>query len=174
MANISYWNHYVDWIINVGGLDSIPVIGLTAQQTQSQESYVVTDSSQKTIDERFRNSYSMVSIPLMIGRKFEFNGFVFDVAAGINWTHIASAEAWILDSKINQIIKIDQSSKLINREFFSGVVGIGMGYRFRENSLLFIRPQFQYNLNSIMNKSYSANQRLYQYRVSAGLRFTLN
>ena len=172
--NNTYVYDTLDWIYNVGGLDSIPVIGLTTIQTQSQESYMVVDSSQKTLNEKFRNSYSTVSVPLMIGRKFELNGFVFDVAAGVNWTHIASAEAWVLDSKTNQIIKIDQSSKLINREFLSGVVGIGMGYRFKENGLLFIRPQFQYNLNSIIDKSYSANQRLYQYRISAGLRFTLN
>jgi len=169
-----YHNNYVydtiGWNTNIGGgIDSIPIIGLTVIQSQTQESYLVTDSSQKTINQKLKNSYSMVNIPLVFGRSFNYKGFVFDLAAGINWTHIVSAEAWVIDSKTNSIIKIDQSSNLINKDFYTGLLSFGAGYRFSESSLIFIRPELQYNLNSA-----NSNQKIYQYRITTGLRFTLN
>ncbi len=170
----TYIDTVLGWNTNVaGGIDSIPIIGLAMHQTSNEKSYTEYDSALVSANFQYRNTYSMVNIPLMVGRKFDYNKFVFDIAGGISWSHIVQSETQIIDSQSGKVLSREKNSNSINNDIFNGVLGIGMGYYMTESSVIYLRPELQYNLNTIFDKTYFNNYKTYQYRFSLGMRYTI-
>jgi len=162
------------WNTNVGGaLDSIPIVSLGVQQSSNQNSVTISDSTISTQKLQYKNSYTSINIPLLIGRRFNFDRFVFDVATGISWSHITKFETHILDPINGEVIVANQDNSNIKKDVFNGVFSIGAGYRLNGLNTLFIRPELQYNFNSIFDKSNFNNYKALQMRLSIGLRYSI-
>jgi hypothetical protein len=162
------------WNTNVGGvLDSIPIVSLGVHQSSNQNSVTISDSTITTQKLQYKNSYTSINIPLLIGRRFNFDRFIFDIATGISWSHITKFETHILDPINGEVIIANQDNSTIKKDVFNGVLSIGAGYRLNGVNTLFIRPELQYNFNSIFDKSNFNNYKVLQMRLSIGLRYSI-
>lgn len=158
----------------IPGMDSIPIIGITVIENSSQHSFVEYDSVMKTNQLQYRYNYSSINIPLMVGRKFNYKSFVFDVAGGVSWAHILQNEIQLFDQQSGEILGSWKNSDKINKDIFNGVLAVGIGFRMTDQNTVFIRPEFQYNINSIFDESLIDKHKLYQFRFSAGIRYNIN
>ena len=173
ISNTYTWDT-IGWNKNVSGtLDSIPIVSLGVQQTSSQNSITEYDSTISTQKLQYRNSYSSINIPLLIGRRFIFDRFTFDVATGISWSHITKFETHILDPISGEVIIANQENSNVKKDVFNGVLAIGAGYKLNGLNTLFIRPELQYNFNSIFDKTNFNKYKVLQMRLSVGLRYSI-
>jgi len=172
-SNTYIWDT-IGWNTNLPNAnDSIPIVTLDVQQTSSQNKLTNYDSTITTQKLQYKNTYSCINIPLIIGRKFNYHSFYFDVAAGVSWAHITNIETHILDSQSGEVITLTQTSDNIKKDIFNGVLSIGVGYQLNEFNSIFLRPEFQYNFNSIFDKASFNNYKVYQMRISFGMRYSM-
>jgi hypothetical protein len=173
ISNTYIWDT-IGWNTNIpNSTDSIPIVTLDVQQTSNQNKTINYDSTSTTQKLQYKNTYSCINIPLMIGRKFHYKSFYFDLATGISWAHITNIETHILDSKSGEVITLNQTSDNIKKDIFNGVLSLGIGYQLNENNSIFLRPELQYNFNSIFDKVNFNNYKVYQMRLSFGIRYSM-
>ena len=173
ISNTYSWDT-TGWNTNAGNnTDSIPIVTLGVQQTSSNNSITEYDSTITIQKLQYKNSYSSINIPLLIGRRFTFDRFTFDVATGISWSHITKFETHILDPISGEVIIANQENSSIKKDVFNGVISIGAGYKLNSLNTLFIRPELQYNFNSIFDKANFNKYKVLQMRLSIGLRYSI-
>jgi len=172
-SNTYSWDT-IGWNTNLPNAnDSIPIVTLDVQQTSSQNKLTDYDSTITTQKLQYKNTYSCINIPLIIGRKFHYKSLYFDLAAGVSWAHITNIETHILDPQSGEVITLTQNSDNIKKDIFNGVLSIGVGYQLNEFNSIFLRPEFQYNFNSIFDKASFNNYKVYQMRLSFGMRYSM-
>ena len=162
------------WNTNIAGaIDSIPIVRLIVTQSSSNNSITEYDTSITTQNLQYNNTYSSINIPLLLGRRFNFDLFSFDVATGISWSHINTMETHVLDPKSGEVYTLNNHSKDIKKDVFNGVLAIGIGYRLNGFNTLFLKPELQYNFNSIFDRTNFNKYKVYQIRISIGLRYQI-
>ena len=167
-------NSYVQTITgyNVIGLDSIPIYGQTSVETTEENSNIEYDTTMVTNKYLYKSNYSVVNIPLIIGREFDFESFVITAGAGLSYSRIINNTAYVLDPINGEVLNIDKNSKLVNRNIFNGVINIDAGFKY-DRSIIFLRTELYTNLNTIFDKQYLDKHQMYQLRLSAGVRFIM-
>ncbi len=174
VINRSYTQTITAWNHNVGpGVDSIPIYTQTVVETKTENSITEYDSTKEIHNYQYKNEYSMINIPFSLGREFNYNSFVFDVAAGVSWSRIIKTNAYILDPESGEVLDIDNNNPIINKNIFNGTLSIGAGYKINRANIVFIRPELYYNFNSIFDKTYFDKHKMYQMRISLGVRFII-
>ena len=173
ISNTYNWDT-TGWNTNVNGTnDSIPIVTLAVHHSNTQNTITDYDSTIISQNLQYRNTYSSINIPLLIGRRFTFERFTFDVATGISWSHITQYQTHILDPISGEVISLNQENGNLKKDVFNGVISIGAGYRLNGINTIFIRPELQYNINSIFDKANFTNYKVYQMRFSVGLRYSI-
>ena len=162
------------WNTNIAGaIDSIPIVRLTVTQSSSSNTITEYDTNITTQYLHYKNTYSSINIPLLLGRRFNFDLFSIDVATGISWSHINGMETHVLDPKSGEVYTLNNQSKDIKKDVFNGVLAIGIGYRLNGFNTLFLKPELQYNFNSIFDRTNFNKYKVYQLRISIGLRYQI-
>ncbi len=162
------------WNTNIAGaIDSIPIVRLIVTQSSSNNSITEYDTSITTHYLQYKNTYSSINIPLLVGRRFNFDLFSIDVATGISWSHINAMETHVLNPKSGEVYTLTNQSKDIKKDVFNGVLAIGIGYRLNGFNTLFLKPELQYNFNSIFDRTNFNKYKVYQFRISIGLRYQI-
>ncbi len=173
VSNTYNWDT-TGWNTNMGGsIDSIPIVSLGVQQTNNQTSITEYDSTINSQKQQYKNSYSSINIPLLMGYKFNFDRFTFDIATGISWSHITKLETHILDPIIGEVVTVNKDNGNVKRDIFNGVFSFGVGYRINGLNTIFIRPELQYNFNSIFDKTNFNKYKVLQMKLSIGLRYSI-
>ncbi len=157
---------------SVQGNDSIPIYSQTVVETFEEKTSTNYDTTITANNYLYRNDYSFINIPITFGREFEYKSFIFDVAAGVSWTRVMKNNASIFDAESGNLINANAVSPISKKNIFNGVLSIDAGYKFG-NKLIFIRPELYTHLNSIFDNTYLQEHKMYQYRISAGIRFTI-
>lgn len=173
ISHNTYTDSIIGWNTNVTGIDSLPIIGVSVHQTFSQHSYNEYFTALKTNTLKYRNTYSYVNIPLMIGRRFSYRRVAFDIAGGVSWSHIIQSETQIVDANTNKILATERNSDGLQKDIINGALGIGIGYSINGFSQLFFRTQLEYNINDIFDETYFKNQNAYRQRFSLGMRYNI-
>ena len=151
----------------------IPVLTLQVKQDTSLVNTVYYDTTEVVKDYTYSNTYSYIEVPIMFGRVFHHKQFIFDLSGGVSWGRLIKYESSIPNLENNKLIDIHQTENIITKNSFNGIFALGIGYQINEGSLLFARPEFRYNLNSLFESSYPINQKYLQIRLSLGMRFQL-
>ncbi|RLD40146.1 MAG: hypothetical protein DRI86_15805 [Bacteroidetes bacterium] len=170
----SYTQIITGWNTNVGGgIDSIPIYEQSVVETTNQNSVAEYDTARVINNYEYKNEYSVINIPLLVGREFDMESFVFDFAAGVSWSHIVKCNAYVLEPENGEMIPMNENNSLIKKDIFNAVLSLGAGYKLSRSNIIFVRPELYYNLNSIIDKKYIENHKMYQMRFSLGLRYTI-
>ena len=157
---------------SIQGNDTIPIYSQTVVETLEEKTSTKYDTTITANNYLYRNNYSFVNIPITFGREFEYKSFIFDVAVGVSLTRVMKNNASIFDAESGNIISTNAVSPISKKNIFNGVLSIDAGYKFG-NKLIFIRPELYTHLNSIFDNTYLQEHKMYQYRISAGIRFTI-
>jgi len=152
---------------------NIPVYDIIVSQDTTIVNTMFYDSTQTTKAVSFTNSYSYIEIPFSIGREFNYRNFVFDISGGVSYGRLIKSVVNIPNEQGNALLSNQEIESIIIKNTFSGIMGLGIAYRMNEGSLLFIRPEIRYNLNSMFNKEYPISQKYLQIRTSIGIRISL-
>jgi len=151
----------------------LPIITIQVKQDTSYVNTVLYDTTEVVKDYTYSNTYSYIEVPIMFGRVFHHKQFIFDLSGGVSWGRLIKYESSIPNLENNKLIDIHQTENIISKNSFNGIFALGIGYQINEGSLLFARPEFRYNLNSLFENSYPINQKYLQIRLSLGMRFQL-
>ena len=169
------YNHVITgYIKNPNDTNSqIPIYSVVKQQDTTLVNQMHYDSLQTMKTMNYTNSYSFIEIPLTIGREFSYKHFVIDIAGGVSWNRLVNTRVSIPNETGTAMLDNQQLENIIVKNTFNGIFALGVAYRMNEGSLLFIRPELRYNLNSLFEKSYPINQKYIQLRLSLGMRIKL-
>lgn len=172
--NRSYSQTISGWNTNIGGgIDSIPIYTQTMTETVEDKSFMEYDTTNSIYTNEYMNEYSIINIPLLVGREFDFESFVFNISAGISWSHIIKNSVYALDSETGKMVYIDDDNSNMSKDIFNGVISATAGYKLGRANTVFFRPEFYYKLNTIFDKKYFDTHNMYQMRFSVGLRYTI-
>ncbi len=170
----SYHKTIVGYIQNPNDTNSqIPIYQVTVQQDTSTVHKTYYDSTQSINTTSFTNSYSFIEIPLSIGSEINYKNFVIDISGGVAWNRLIKTQVSIPNEDGSLLISGDKLNKVLVKNTFNALFSLGVAYRMNEGSLLFIRPEIRYNMNSLFEKSYPISQKYLQIRMSLGMRIKL-
>jgi len=170
----SYHKTIVGYIQNPNDPNSqVPIYQVTVQQDTSTVHKTYYDSTQSFNTTSFTNSYSFIEIPLSIGREINYKNFVIDISGGVAWNRLIKTQVSIPNEDGSLLISGDDLNKVLVKNTFNALFSLGVAYRMNEGSLLFIRPQLRYNMNSLFDKEYPISQKYLQIRMSLGMRIKL-
>ena len=134
----------------------------------------VYDSLQHFTDDRTRNRYTYLEIPLLIGYQlFESRSFSMDIMAGPAFTFLIGtrkADPYI-DYPNSRIVRIDD--KTPERQSFSWkfAVGIHLEYRVTKNLGCYVEPFYKYYFTSLTKTETTSAKDPYSIGVGLGIRY---
>jgi hypothetical protein len=149
----------------------IPIYQATAIQDTSVITQILYDSTESINSYSFTNTYSYIEVPLLIGHQFHYKNLIFDLAGGISWNRLIQYEVSIPDRQNKQLLNSGQLDQMLVRNTFNAIFSAGVGYGINEGKVIFIRPEFRYNLNNMFEHQVSVQQNYIQVRLSLGMQF---
>lgn len=117
------------------------------------------------------NSYKYVEIPLLIGKRFQFNRLSLEIATGVSFGFLLKADAQILatDEK-TAIILNDEKSPYFNALMVNYLLRFSVRYSLNEKWSVFISPNMKYNLGNVFEENkYPIKQNYMLYGIGSGL-----
>jgi hypothetical protein len=149
----------------------IPIYQTTTQQDTSIVQQVIYDSTESIKSYSYTNTYSYIEIPLLVGHQFHYKSLIFDLAGGISWNRLIQYEVNLPNLENNRLLNSGQLEQMLVRNTFNAIFSAGIGYGINEGKVLFIRPEFRYNLNNMFDKHIPVQQKYIQLRLSLGMQF---
>ncbi len=120
------------------------------------------------------NEWSYLEIPVLIGYKFNYHKFGFEIATGISM-------GFLLESKGNLprlpdaegMEDLDNLSGEINKTMFSYLLQAGVSYQMAGDWSVIIQPYYKQNLQSVFENNYPIDQKFRAFGFNIGVRVKL-
>ena len=129
------------------------------------------DSTNNPISKQYTNSFSVVEIPLMIGRSFQKGKFELDLAAGIGVVFITQVDAMLISPATHRTVNYSSPGESPFRKTGLNLIGsAALIYELNKRLSLFLRPAFQYGITNLYKKEYGLSEHIFKLHTAAGVR----
>ena len=135
--------------------------------------YVNYDTTHFIQKYRFQknNTYHYIEIPVMIGKKFDFNPFILEVSTGISFGLILKSNSEILAPDTRSVIVLNnEKSAYFNQLMLNYLFRLSLRYNLSQKWSIYVSPNIKYNLGNVFNNSYyPVKQNYILYGVGSGI-----
>ena len=182
------WKFAPKWILQSGLQYQISRSSTQAntiiQNTATDESFPLTDLSRDvalaeagdlqatSADLNLRNNYQFLSLPVKVGYLILDRNFLLGVNTGISTDLFLKNKVSETNDLIGNFEQTPGSGSPFRRTFFSGIVGIELGYNFLKKYSITLEPTYRRSINSLTKQSVNVRSRPSSLGVVAGFRYT--
>ena len=123
-------------------------------------------------DLNLTNNYQFVSVPLKIGYIIVNKQFQLGLNTGVSTDFFLKNKVSEVNGLTDDFEQQPGNNSPFRRTFFSGLVGLEMGYRFLESYSFILEPTYRRSLSSLTNQSASVSSNPSSLGVTVGFRYT--
>lgn len=121
-----------------------------------------SDTTKKSKNEDYKNRYTYIQIPIMIGYKFRFNNFGINVKGGIVYGRLIKASGRYINADGTAVVPIK-----LKQNIFNIAVSTSFSYSIKKFNV-FIEPKYQFNITNVFPNT-ATNQKYKALGVNFGI-----